>query len=162
MTYAGMLLAAAAIFLLVRSYGDPLSAPPSGACVGRTAAAEAAGSQNVLFHVLLVLAVVAVAGRLLGSLFARPSAAGHRRGRRRDRARTVAARPPGPGRRGIRAAAVDRPLPERRLTDRHRPVHVSGGRRSERRSPAAAHARDGGNLACEHRRAVRPWIGAPP
>jgi Kef-type K+ transport system membrane component KefB len=39
--------------------------------IGRAANAEAAGPANVLFHVLLVLAVVAVAGRLLGRLLAR-------------------------------------------------------------------------------------------
>jgi Kef-type K+ transport system membrane component KefB len=66
-----MLLAAAAFFLLIRSYGETLTAPPPGAAIGRAANAEAAGPANVLFHVLLVLAVVAVAGRLLGRLLAR-------------------------------------------------------------------------------------------
>ncbi len=70
MTYAGMLLAAAALFLLVRGYGETTAPPPSAAS-GRTAAAEAAGAPDVLFHVLLALAVVAAAGRLLGRLFAR-------------------------------------------------------------------------------------------
>jgi len=41
-TYAAMLLAAAAIFLVIRGYGETLSAPAPGAAIGRAAAADTA------------------------------------------------------------------------------------------------------------------------
>ena len=65
--YAGMLLGVVAIFLIVRHYGETLSAPTTVPQPGR-ASAGASGS-DVLWHVLLALAVVAAVGRTLGALF---------------------------------------------------------------------------------------------
>ena len=63
--YAAMILGAVALFLLIRSYGESLS-PPVAASI---AARPATGSSDVLWHLLLALTAVVVAGRSLGSLF---------------------------------------------------------------------------------------------
>ncbi len=65
--YAAMIGVAAAIFAVVRSYGERLTAPASQA--GASATAATAGP-DLLLHVLLTLAIVLVAGRLLGRLLA--------------------------------------------------------------------------------------------
>jgi Kef-type K+ transport system membrane component KefB len=67
--YAGMVLGAIVLFLIIRSYGETLPAPPRAESAAEVAAGAAA-TPNVLFHVLLALAAVIVAGRLLGRLFA--------------------------------------------------------------------------------------------
>ena len=64
--YTAMLLGAVALFLVVRHYGETLSAravAPPIASTGGTAAAP-----DILWHLLLALAAVVILGRLLGSL----------------------------------------------------------------------------------------------
>ena len=62
--YGLMLLGAVVVFLVVRSYGERLTAPAPAphAAAGAAATAE----PTALFHVLLALAAVLVTGRLLG------------------------------------------------------------------------------------------------
>jgi Kef-type K+ transport system membrane component KefB len=67
--YAAMLLGAIAVFLLIRSYGEALGAPSLVIQSGSPAAAEPAATANPIFHVLLAMAAVIVAGRALGNLF---------------------------------------------------------------------------------------------
>jgi len=62
-----MVLAAIGAFLLIRSHGETLSAPPP-ASVAPAGNPETTGAADVLFHVLLALAAVLVAGRLVGRL----------------------------------------------------------------------------------------------
>ncbi len=65
--YTAMLLGAVALFLVVRHYGETLSAPavaPPITSTGGTAAAP-----DILWHLLLALAAVVILGRLLGILF---------------------------------------------------------------------------------------------
>src|SRR5947209_4168106 len=64
-----MLVGAAALFLLIRRYGETLTAPPPAATAVAAGAAAGAGAPTVLFHVLLILTAIVVAGRLLGRLF---------------------------------------------------------------------------------------------
>jgi len=64
--YATMVLAAVALFLLIRSYGESLS-PPAGSA--SSVAGPAAATSEILRHLLLALTAVIVAGRCLGSLF---------------------------------------------------------------------------------------------
>ena len=64
-----MLLAAIAVFLLVRGYGDALGSPPLVGQSGTPAAAEPAATTNPIFHVLLAMAAVIVTGRALGIVF---------------------------------------------------------------------------------------------
>jgi Kef-type K+ transport system membrane component KefB len=68
LAYAVMVLGAVAVFLLIRSYGNTLSAPAASMprAVPRSAAAP-----DVFWHLLLALTAVIVAGRLLGRLFRR-------------------------------------------------------------------------------------------
>lgn len=66
--YVGMLLGTVGLFLLIRGYGETLSAPQRVALLGSVASS---GSDSVLFHVLLALAAVLVAGRAVGLLLAR-------------------------------------------------------------------------------------------
>jgi Kef-type K+ transport system membrane component KefB len=66
-TYIGMVAGAVAVFLVVRRYGEGLTAPapirpPAGGVPTSTATSE------VVFHLLVALAAVIVAGRLLGWL----------------------------------------------------------------------------------------------
>jgi hypothetical protein len=64
--YAAMVLGGVALFLLIRRHGETLSAPTGiVAQAARTAAAQSP-EPNVILHVLLALAAVVVAGRLLG------------------------------------------------------------------------------------------------
>jgi Kef-type K+ transport system membrane component KefB len=65
--YAAMIGGAAAIFAVVRSYGERLTAPAAQA--GAAATTLTAGP-DLLLHVLLTLAIVLVAGRLLGKVLA--------------------------------------------------------------------------------------------
>jgi len=62
-----MLLGAVALFLLIRSYGEGLSAPAPLASVNR-GGSTAAATPDILFHVLLALAAVLVTGRSVGAL----------------------------------------------------------------------------------------------
>ena len=64
--YATMVLAAVALFLLIRSYGESLSPP---AIPASSVAGPAAATSEILRHLLLALTAVIVAGRCLGSLF---------------------------------------------------------------------------------------------
>lgn len=66
--YAAMLAATVLAFLLIRSAGQDLVAPDSGAVI-RTA--TFAASSDALVHVLLALAVIIVVARAVGSLFKR-------------------------------------------------------------------------------------------
>jgi Kef-type K+ transport system membrane component KefB len=62
-----MILAGVALFLLVRRYGEMLTAPlPTALPAPR--GAGTAGVSNALFHVLLALAAVVITGRLLGAV----------------------------------------------------------------------------------------------
>lgn len=62
-----MVLGTIALFLLIRSYGEGLTAPTPAASAGSSAAAAQATAE-ILFHVLLALAAVIVAGRSVGKL----------------------------------------------------------------------------------------------
>jgi Kef-type K+ transport system membrane component KefB len=65
--YGAMLAATVAIFLLIRSYGETLSAP--GAESAKTAAGHEAPNADMLLHVLLALAAVVATGQVLAKLF---------------------------------------------------------------------------------------------
>ncbi len=65
--YGGLLLAAIACFFLIQSYGNGLAAPTAAATAPSTHAAS--GSSDILWHLLVALTVVVIAGRLLGRLF---------------------------------------------------------------------------------------------
>lgn len=67
--YAGLLAAAIAAFLLIRSYGETLNAPSPESGVA-FAVGSATGKGHALFHVLLTLAAVIALGRLLGKALA--------------------------------------------------------------------------------------------
>jgi Kef-type K+ transport system membrane component KefB len=67
--YGAMLSGAFALFLLVRRYGETLTAP-APAVVEATGGAAAATAPSTLLHVLLALAAVVLTGRVLGRLFA--------------------------------------------------------------------------------------------
>jgi len=62
-----LVIAAIAGFLLIRSYGETLTAPPAAAAAPLTAAA---GKTDILLHLLLALAAVIIVGRLLAPLLA--------------------------------------------------------------------------------------------
>jgi Kef-type K+ transport system membrane component KefB len=64
-----MLLAASAVFLLLRRYGETLLAP-APAFPGRAVAGAAAGVEDLFLHLLIALTAVVIVGRLLGRLFA--------------------------------------------------------------------------------------------
>jgi Kef-type K+ transport system membrane component KefB len=66
--YVVMILITAAIFLLIRGYGETLVAPASA--VGQVAAESTANSPDVLPRVLLALAAVIMAGQVIGRIFA--------------------------------------------------------------------------------------------
>jgi Kef-type K+ transport system membrane component KefB len=63
-----MVLGTIALFLLIRSYGEGLTAPPPAASAGPSTTAAAQATSQILFHVLLALAAVIVAGRTVGAL----------------------------------------------------------------------------------------------
>jgi Kef-type K+ transport system membrane component KefB len=66
--YVGLLAAGVVTFVLIRAYGETLSAP--AAEPGTTmAVGSATGKGHALFHVLLALAVVIALGRILGKAF---------------------------------------------------------------------------------------------
>ena len=65
-----MLLGTVALFLLIRSYGDTLSAPAPTTVAGPFSEAAHSPASNALLHVLLALSAVVVTGRLLGRLLA--------------------------------------------------------------------------------------------
>lgn len=66
--YSGMVLGGIALFLLVRRYGAALVAP-SPVNLDAGSVAPGAAQSDVLFHVLVALTAVIVAGRLLGRVF---------------------------------------------------------------------------------------------
>ena len=69
--YLAMILATIGLFLLVRGYGEGLTAPaPLAAPAGAAVAVPAAGVAHPLVHLLIALAAVIVVGRLLAWLFA--------------------------------------------------------------------------------------------
>ena len=65
-----MVLGAIALFLLVRRYGETLTAPAPAAIDTTGSAAAVVTAPNALLHVLIALAAVVLVGRLLGRLFA--------------------------------------------------------------------------------------------
>jgi Kef-type K+ transport system membrane component KefB len=67
--YSLLLVGAVALFFAVRRYGESLLAPSPVVQGVRTAAAGGDAS-HVLWHLLIAMAVVVLAGRLLGHLFA--------------------------------------------------------------------------------------------
>jgi Kef-type K+ transport system membrane component KefB len=69
LVYAAILLASAAAFLLIRSYGETLHAPAVAAPAGPPAAAAHGAAASPIFHVLLAMAAVVVAGRTIGRAF---------------------------------------------------------------------------------------------
>ena len=66
--YAVMIALTVAGYLVVRSYGEQLTAPPAPEIVGD---AHGAGHASTLWHVLLALALVTVAARGVGAAFQR-------------------------------------------------------------------------------------------
>ncbi|PYR38250.1 MAG: hypothetical protein DMF90_04065 [Acidobacteria bacterium] len=67
--YVTMLLGAIALFLVVRSAGEALTAPvPTLLAPESAATAGGTASTDVVFHVLLALAAVVLVGRLLGAV----------------------------------------------------------------------------------------------
>jgi Kef-type K+ transport system membrane component KefB len=66
--YGLMIVATIGIFLMIRQFGETLS-PPGSAAVTQVAPAQEAANADILFHVLLALAAVLVAGQVLGKLF---------------------------------------------------------------------------------------------
>src|SRR5437870_751189 len=67
--YVGTVVAGVAVFFLIRSYGETLSAPAPepGTAPG---VGSGTGKGHALFHVLLALAAVIALGRILGAGFA--------------------------------------------------------------------------------------------
>ncbi len=63
--YAAMLLGGVALFLIVASYGERLTAPAPALSVSASGGVSPT-TPNILLHVLLALAAVVVTGRLLG------------------------------------------------------------------------------------------------
>src|SRR5271154_4197259 len=66
--YAAMILVTAGLFLVIRSYGETLIAPPLPA--GQASVKAPANASDVVPHVLFALAAVIVAGQLIGRIFA--------------------------------------------------------------------------------------------
>ncbi|HMO84061.1 MAG TPA: cation:proton antiporter, partial [Lacipirellulaceae bacterium] len=64
--YAAMIAAAAALFLVVRRFGEALGQPGD---VAHTPAAASVAHSDVLMHVLLALVAIILLGRWLGKLF---------------------------------------------------------------------------------------------
>jgi Kef-type K+ transport system membrane component KefB len=65
--YTAMVLGAVGLFMLIRSHGEGLSAPLPAAG-GISGGSAATATPDILFHVLLALAAVLVAGRSVGAL----------------------------------------------------------------------------------------------
>src|SRR5687767_3854962 len=66
--YAAMILAAVGLFYVIRDTGTQLTAPAPVATAATDAQPATGPAANPLFHLLLALAAVVVAGRLLGRL----------------------------------------------------------------------------------------------
>ena len=67
--YAAMVLGAVGLFLLVRRYGEALSAP-ARSVPGRMISGAGPGTEDVFLHLLVALTAVVIVGRLLGRLLA--------------------------------------------------------------------------------------------
>src|SRR5579862_5345724 len=67
LAYALMIIGVGCAYLIIRAYGEGLTA--SGAALARSKAAAASGSADVMLHVLLALSVVIILARGLGTLF---------------------------------------------------------------------------------------------
>jgi hypothetical protein len=67
--YAVMIGGGVLFFLLIRQYGDTLTAPPVGPPV--SSAPGPGATSNLVAHLLVALAAVMIVGRLLGELFRR-------------------------------------------------------------------------------------------
>ena len=67
LAYALMIIGVGCAYLMIRAYGEGLTA--SGAALARSKGAASAGSADVMLHVLLALSVVIVMARALGTLF---------------------------------------------------------------------------------------------
>jgi Kef-type K+ transport system membrane component KefB len=65
--YGGLVLGGIALFLAIRAYGESLVAPASG--LHGLRGQLAGGAPDILWHLLIVLTVVVVVGRVLGRLF---------------------------------------------------------------------------------------------
>ena len=153
--YAAMIFGAIGLFLLVRRYGETLSAPAPSVPGGLISGAGP-GTEDVLLHLLIALTAVVIVGRLLGrSVRRHRSAAGPRRSHRRHPARALAAR--GDRSRGlpVHPAAVGRAVSRYRGAAGRDPLHVPGWARARFRAAARSGPRHRGDLARQHRAAVR-------
>ncbi len=68
MVYAIMLLGAIALFLVIREYGETLSAP-AAAVAAESQRPGGAGASNVLWHLLVALTAVVLVGGVMGRVF---------------------------------------------------------------------------------------------
>jgi Kef-type K+ transport system membrane component KefB len=66
--YGGLLVGAIAFFFMIQGYGESLVAPPAAVHAAGNGPA-ASGSSDILWHLLVALTVVVMAGRVLGRLF---------------------------------------------------------------------------------------------
>ena len=69
--YGAMIAGAVGLFLLIRRYGETLTAPAPETAVDSAAATAAGTAPNALLHVLVALTAVVIAGRILGKLLSR-------------------------------------------------------------------------------------------
>jgi K+:H+ antiporter len=69
--YAAMIAGAVALFWLLRTYGEALSAPAANLSAGGVTATAASTAGNTFGHVLIALTAVILVGRLLGLLCVR-------------------------------------------------------------------------------------------
>src|SRR5579871_4291859 len=69
-TYIVLLIGAVELFLVIDSWGRPLTAPRTASHAG-PAESPAAGKPDAVVHVLIALTAVVVVGRLLGAVFGR-------------------------------------------------------------------------------------------
>ncbi|HLJ09847.1 MAG TPA: cation:proton antiporter [Planctomycetaceae bacterium] len=69
-TYIVLLIGAVELFLVIDSWGRPLTAPRAASHAG-PAESSAAGKPDAVVHVLIALTAVVVVGRLLGAVFVR-------------------------------------------------------------------------------------------
>jgi Kef-type K+ transport system membrane component KefB len=67
--YGAMIVGSVALFLIIRSFGETLSAVPVGSGLSRTSTPAVSGAPDVLWHLLLALTAVVIAGQALGGLF---------------------------------------------------------------------------------------------
>src|SRR5690349_7932763 len=66
--YGALLVGAAVLFFVIQSFGNSLSAP-APLVHAQVDGAAAAAASDTLWHLLIALAVVVIAGRILGALF---------------------------------------------------------------------------------------------